>query len=699
MSRRARHNTNVSLFPFLAVLLCAMGALLVLLVITTRQIRDDAVRQAQAKRVARTSKPIIREEQDEIEAWPSWEVELGATATLERRPLPKPAPAPLQAPKPDFVERETKPVPPDLTAELNTLRKQILRLQSQESNETEDLKSIRSKIVTAQAEIDKRQTILTNAQSALSEFQERDADLDSQLESLASQSRLLSEKLDRQKLKNRQLANAPRETPNVLKVVPYDGQHGTTRRPILIECTGGVIRFVPEGIELTERDLVGFSNRDNPLLSGVHAAEQYWIQDNQASGRSSRPYVLLIVRPDGIPAYYGARQLLQHYEQPFGYELVDQDQELVYPDITPSAKQAIELAVEQELQRRGNPPTIAKSLFPDYNPRELQQQLSQGDYLGGGFSRGSSSGSGFGDEESGPTAGNGNTPRRRFKFVQTSRGLQKVPLNDAEMREFRGTGQGSTNDRQGDNRSNEPHRLDPRVAEESRPITGTTSDEETFGSGTMKNVDQPTAANPTKSPSELSIFDEPGTDPPTKISDAFKAANAPDALTAIERDRQQSRSGQGVGNNSRSTGQVNPWTAKGEGGSQSSGTPSTTSQGQPGPVTSRPDTPSRKMPFERPLNVAISDRAMRIDDRKTIRIPENVETQELMKLTVEELRSRVQDWPEPPDQFYWRPQVKFYVYPNGGQNYERLKPYFEKQGLLSGVKYMGSLPNQEGSRN
>lgn len=701
MSRRARHNTSVSLFPFLAVLLCAMGALLVLLVITTRQIRDDAIKQAEAELIAQQPQPIASEEHETIEEWPSWEVDLGLATELETRKWPAPEAAPLQAPKPIFVERDTKPVPPDLTAKLDNLREQIRRLQSRQSGESKDRQEIETQIADIRTEINKRKSVIANAMSALSEFAQKEKTLDSQLTSLAAQAQSLSNELEQQRAKNRSLAEAPRVTPNILKVVPYDGQHGTTRRPILIECSGGTIRFVPEGIELTERDLVGFSVRDNPLLSGVRAAEQYWINEDRATGNRSRPYVLLIVRPDGIPAYYGARQLLQTYKQPFGYELVDQDQELVFPEVDSSAKRVIELAIEQELQLRGASPSVANSLFPDYNPRELQQRLSNGSFVGGGFPDGTPNGQGGSPEGSGVSQDNTGNSKRRFKFVQTSRGLIKVPLDDAEMKDYTRNGDRSSPQESEQAGTNEPPPLNPAIADASRPIGQTSPSGTMNDSSPAINGEAPTSAESATTPSELSPFNEPGTETRENVSDAFKAANAPDAMTAIERERmrKQSPDQRRTGTPSQQSGPVNPWTAQGEGGSSTSGTPDSKAQGQPAPGTTRPNTPTKKMPFERPLNVAISDRAMRIDDRKPIMLPENVETQALMKLTVDELRGRVQDWPSPPDQFYWRPMVKFYVYPNGEQNYERLKPYFEKQGLLSGVKYMGSLPKQEGSRN
>ena len=47
MSRQGKEARSVSLFPFLAVLICAMGALIFLLVVTTRRIRHQAIMEVQ----------------------------------------------------------------------------------------------------------------------------------------------------------------------------------------------------------------------------------------------------------------------------------------------------------------------------------------------------------------------------------------------------------------------------------------------------------------------------------------------------------------------------------------------------------------------------------------------------------------------------------------------------------------------------
>ena len=52
---RSKTQQSVSLFPFLAVLICTMGALILVLLLTTRQIREQAVEAAEQSRAATES--------------------------------------------------------------------------------------------------------------------------------------------------------------------------------------------------------------------------------------------------------------------------------------------------------------------------------------------------------------------------------------------------------------------------------------------------------------------------------------------------------------------------------------------------------------------------------------------------------------------------------------------------------------------
>jgi hypothetical protein len=82
---------------------------------------------------------------------------------------------------------------------------------------------------------------------------------------------------------------------------------------------------------------------------------------------STQPYVLFLIRPDGILSYYHAERALRGYQIDFGYELVDADWKL---DV-PTAAQVAQLAIEEPKvvaggnskvpgSRGGHPPGAAK---------------------------------------------------------------------------------------------------------------------------------------------------------------------------------------------------------------------------------------------------------------------------------------------------------------------------------------------------
>ena len=91
-------------------------------------------------------------------------------------------------------------------------------------------------------------------------------------------------------------------------VVPYQGPNATRRRPIYIECRGDAIVLQPEGVELTSDDFVGFLGPGNPLASSLRAMTEYYNANTPPGQKPSEPYPLLLVRPDGVPAYLAARR-------------------------------------------------------------------------------------------------------------------------------------------------------------------------------------------------------------------------------------------------------------------------------------------------------------------------------------------------------------------------------------------------------
>jgi hypothetical protein len=160
--------------------------------------------------------------------------------------------------------------------------------------------------------------------------------------------------------------------------------------------------------------------------------------------------------------------------------------------------------------------------------------------------------------------------------------------------------------------------------------------------------------------------------PAPQADQPYDPTQAPDAWAALLEERRRNRtetSGMSVGQNGNAT-------------------PNLTSQpSKAGPGIDSPFGEAGTLAFKRTIKIMISDKALRIANRDALAIPAGISTNQLMAATVSELRSEVQSWKQPPEQFYWKPAVRFVVYPGGNQFVERLRPAFEEQGLLSGVEY------------
>ena len=116
-------------------------------------------------------------------------------------------------------------------------------------------------------------------------------------------------------------------------VLPYKGPNGTWRRPIVIECTAGGAKLQPRGPSFTGIEL---SPRIHPRSSDfvkAIARELFHIRSaDTPDGTPAVPYIVFLVRPDGIGAYYLARTSLEPLGIAFGYELIEQKLAVNIPD-------------------------------------------------------------------------------------------------------------------------------------------------------------------------------------------------------------------------------------------------------------------------------------------------------------------------------------------------------------------------------
>ncbi|MDB5352293.1 MAG: hypothetical protein JWN86_3540 [Planctomycetota bacterium] len=166
------------------------------------------------------------------------------------------------------------------------------------------------------------------------EVASREADArraEDEADALARERDILAEKRDEQRSR---LEHAQLRARDGVAVLPYKGPNGTWRRPIAIECRGSSATLQPNGPTFTVADLAGFVNpRQNPLVLAVARTMLRARDTATPDGAPSVPYLMFIVRPDGIRPYYAVRSLLEPLGIAYGYELADADWEIEFPDL------------------------------------------------------------------------------------------------------------------------------------------------------------------------------------------------------------------------------------------------------------------------------------------------------------------------------------------------------------------------------
>ncbi len=295
------NSTTVSLFPFLAVLLCTMGALLVVLVGVSRSARDAALREA-------STHPQTAAADEALEA---------------KRELEK-------------IDRHVAQLKQASSAAEQQLRENQLRLGHLE----EHMRRLHDRL-----------GVLQIAAAELNALEEEHYDDRAQAErEIARLQRLIAETQaaidslkEEAKLQKRTYA-----------LIPYEGPNGTFRRPIYIECVQDALILQPEGIRITRDDLRPPLGPGNPLAAALRAARDHFARLHPAEGqhRDAEPYPLLVVRPDGLLMYDRARRAIESSDFEFGFELVEEHWELKYPVADPQLAAIEQQAIEHARVRQ-----------------------------------------------------------------------------------------------------------------------------------------------------------------------------------------------------------------------------------------------------------------------------------------------------------------------------------------------------------
>ncbi len=110
-------------------------------------------------------------------------------------------------------------------------------------------------------------------------------------------------------------------------LVPYHGKFGVQRTPVYVECTADGLIFQPENSRLDNPDFDIQLFRNEVQRRGVALVRANHDPDQPSRPpvpkNATTPYVLFLVRPDGLESYYNATTALRGFDLDFGYELID----------------------------------------------------------------------------------------------------------------------------------------------------------------------------------------------------------------------------------------------------------------------------------------------------------------------------------------------------------------------------------------
>lgn len=218
MSRRSRTTLAPNLFPFLAVLVCTLGTLILLLALVAQKAETAAQQVADSQ----DSTTRLRTEEEQWRAQELQKLRARQTAELEER-----------------------------RSALAHLEDHLRRLR-------EELAQLASEAKAAETQTDEANVLQT--QRELAE---------------------LRAEIERAKQEIDDLGRERDGRPPRVVIVPYKGTNGTDRRPIYVECTDQAVIIQPEGVRITAAQLDGPLGPGNPLDAALRAVRAHWQQSGE----------------------------------------------------------------------------------------------------------------------------------------------------------------------------------------------------------------------------------------------------------------------------------------------------------------------------------------------------------------------------------------------------------------------------------
>lgn len=274
--RRRRAGLQVSTFPFLAVLLCAMGSLILLLLVIDRRAKIVARHRALEEARLVDDTEIARRKEE----WERQRQKLHALLAEQQRELHK-----------QLLDMQDKSAV--ASQQLHDERARFGKSEQAVSRIKIELEQLKTSVARRRTAFVRASQDAQKSQQATQQAMEQLARELGELERTLAALRLLR-----------------RRQEQAFSLVPYAGKRGDTRKPIYVECTQSGLTFYPEPRTIPER----------AINSGQILAEI-----ERRSKARDRAYLLFLVRPEGITSYTLAQNSLRRSSVDYGYELVEAD--------------------------------------------------------------------------------------------------------------------------------------------------------------------------------------------------------------------------------------------------------------------------------------------------------------------------------------------------------------------------------------
>ena len=299
MRRRKKNRTqlSVSLFPFLAVLICTLGVLIVMLVMAVKSADDQS------------AKKQAEDDSEKLEQI----AELNDAVSLEQIRING-----MSSVRPDALEK-------------------LQQSRSHRSYLEVEVRKAKRELEKVIAEWNRLQR---EPEPVLSSEKFSEIDGHQKLAKLEDEILKLRSEIETKRDKNSAIK------PTTYVIEPYQGRGGTFRRPSFIECLKDEIVLQPSGIRLRKDEFVLPLQPGNMLDSALLANREYW-ERYDLVGKEGNPYPLVIVRPEGAETFVLVRRAMQSWDDEFGYELVDAGKVLSFGKKDPQLIEEVNNAIKE----------------------------------------------------------------------------------------------------------------------------------------------------------------------------------------------------------------------------------------------------------------------------------------------------------------------------------------------------------------